>query len=314
MFLLASYLSTDFDQLKRHWARHSVLMSEGKRGSDKPFVKRLGGRIDIIDWATKKIAWSMTVECPTGTYRASNDLLMANTLRSGAILAISLSQKAILTTIDNDLFNKPHSLVKTSSGWMVASTGTDAIVEVDSSGKTIYSFLFTEHGYKSDQLGGERIVDRETKHQGVEYPSLHQTTHVNYCRYVDEKESKIVATLFHPGELVLIDKEADTIQVVLRGLKNPHNLKDAGAGRHLLCNTSANTIMVLNDQLELTQELGADLGMSWVQDAIHCQKDDTIFAADADNHRILQLDWSGKIIDTYDFSADDRVYEVSVFE
>lgn len=313
MYLLLSYLSTNFSQLSEHWQKHSVLRSEGKRGSDKPFVKELGGRLEIIDWSTKQIVWSMTVDSPAGIYQLSHDLIMVNSLRLGVINIVSLFSKGVVATIANPMFNKPHSLVRTSSGFLVASTGVDAIVEVNAKGLTLYSLFFTECGYVLDQLGRKRSIDFDINHQGVEYPSLHQTTHVNYARYADQAETKIVATLFHLGELVLIDKKSSSIKVILAGLKNPHNLKFAG-DKQILCNTSANTILILNSAFEVVNQMGEGLGMSWVQDAVHCKTSDTLIVSDADNHRLLELDWNGDVIDDYQFSPDNRIYEVCEIE
>ena len=312
MYIVVSYLSTNFSQLKDHWQKHSVLLREGKHGSDKPFVKELGGRLEIIDWSTKEIVWAMSLDSPTGTYRLSHDLIMVNSLRLGAINLVSLSRKIVVSAIGNPAFNKPHSLVKTGSGFLVSSTGIDAIVEVDAKGSTLYSFFFTEHGYELDQLGRKRLIDINAKHQGVEYPSLHQTTHVNYARHLDRAETKIVATLFHPGELVVIDKLTGGVKVVLSGLLSPHNLKHA-CDKQILCNTSANTILILNSDLAVVDQLGEGLGMSWVQDAVYCEASNTIIVADADNHRLLELGWDGAIIDEYSFSPDNRIYEVSEF-
>ncbi len=312
MYLLLSFLSTNYSQLNDHWQKHSVLKKEGKRGSDKPFIKELGGCLEVIDWSTKQTVWSMPFNSPAGTYRFSSDLLMVNSLRQGAISFVSLSNKAVVATIGNVAFNKPHSLIKTTSGFMVASTGVDAIVEVDGNGSMLYSFFFTEHGYELDQLGTKRSIDFSANHQGVEYPSLHQTTHVNYARYVDATETRIVATLFHPGELVIIDKESGEIKIILDGLKNPHNLKPA-LDRQVLCNTSANAVIVMNGDFEIIDQFGDGLGMSWVQDAIYCEASGTFIVADADNHRLLELDWNGRPVDDYSFSQDNRIYEVCEF-
>lgn len=313
MYLLLSYLSTNFSQLKGHWDKYSALESKGTRGSDRPFIKELGGRIEVIDWSTKKVVWSMPIDSPAGTYQLSSDLLMVNSIRSGTINVVSLSRQTIVSTINNPMLNKPHSLIATSSGFLVASTGVDAIIEVDQKGLTIFSFFFTDHGYNLDQFGRKRTIDVGANHQGVEYPSLYQTTHVNYARYIDKAESRIVATLFHPGELVTIDKSSGNVEVILSGLKNPHNLKPA-LDKQLLCNTSVNTILIMNRDFLVTGQLGEGHGMSWVQDAVYCEASGTIVAADADNHRLLELDWSNSVVDEYCFPIDFRIYEVCQFD
>ena len=309
MHLLLSYLSTNFSQLSDHWQKHSVLISQGKRGSDKPFVKELGGRLEIINWSTKEIAWAMPMNSPAGVYQLSPELLMVNSLRLGVINVVSLSDKTVVSSIGNPAFNKPHSLINTKSGFMVSSTGVDAIVEVNDQGSTLYSFFLTQNGYEFDQIGRKRLINVNANHQGVEYPSLHQTTHINYARYLDQAETKIVATLFHPGELVLIDKPSGHIKVIMTGLKNPHNLKPA-RDKQILCNTSANTIMILNQEFKVVDQIGEGLGLSWIQDAVYCKEHDTIIVADADNHRLLELSWKGTVVDEYLFSKDNRIYEV----
>lgn len=313
MRILVSFLSTNYKQLKEHWDQHSVLISEGKRGSDRPFSHELGGRIEIINWSTKTVEWAMRLESPSGLHKKSSELIFVNSIKLGRILVVSIPKKEIVSAIDNRAFNKPHSLVKTNSGFMVACTGVDAIVEVTEKGQAIFSIFLTEHGYEIDQMGLRRIVDKESSHQGVEYPSLSQTTHVNYARYTDRSEKKIVATLFHPGELVEIDKLTKDIKVVMGGLKNPHNLKPAG-DNYILCNTSANCILILNQNYEICREIGLNCGMSWVQDAIWIPTSNSILAIDSDNHRLVEFNAQGSVVDEYYFSSEYRMYEVSIFD
>jgi hypothetical protein len=310
MHVLISYLSTNYLALQEHWRKYSILKNRGKKGSDRPFTGELGGMIELIHWESKSVVWQMEVESPAGlVYDKSTGLLYVNSIRLGRILVISMSDKKIIDTIDNPYFNKPHSLVKTKNGFMVSSTGIDAIVEVNMKGDTLYSLFLTDCGYLFDQVGKKRVIDKEVNHQGVEYPSLHQTTHVNYARYLDNSETQIVATLFHTGELVVFEKETHTLTVRLEGLKNPHNFKPAGE-QYLLCNTCGNTIFVFEKDFSITRVLQFDGCVHWIQDAIWIFQTDTILVSDADNHKIVEVNSSNNVIDEYQFSTHNRIYDM----
>lgn len=309
MHVLISYLSTNYTALQKHWKKFSILKNHGKRGSDRPFTGELGGMIELVHWESKSVVWQIEVESPAGLYYEPSGLLYVNSIRQGKILIISMNKKEIIDTIDNPYFNKPHSLTKTTNGFLVSSTGVDAIVEVNREGDTLFSLFFTDCGYHFDQIGNKRIIDKEVNHQGVEYPSLHQTTHVNYARYLDDSENQIVATLFHIGELVVVDKETQTSTVRLDGLKNPHNFKPAGK-QFLLCNTCGNTVFMLDRGFSISRVVQFDSWMPWIQDAIWIPQTDTILVADADSNRIVEVNSLNKIVDEYHFSRNNRIYEI----
>ena len=96
---------------------------------------------------------------------------------------------------------------------------------------------------------------------------------------------------------------------MLDNLKNPHNLKLAG-NNFVLCNTSANNVLILNNKLRVRHQIGEGLGMSWVQDAIYSQTSNTIIVADADNNRLIEVDQNNNVIDEYFFSKSNRIYEL----
>lgn len=158
-----SFLSTNFATLKKHWEKYSVLIDKGKRGSNKPFKGDLGGKVALLDWESKKFVWEININSPSGMV-FEKDKLFVNSINLGKIMVINYPQKTLLHQIDNNLFNKPHSLVKTRSGFLVSSTGIDTIVEVDQQGNTLFEYCFVEHGYSLDQFGRQRIIDKKINH------------------------------------------------------------------------------------------------------------------------------------------------------
>ena len=313
MYILVSYLSTNYKELREHWRKHSVLKKQGKRGSDRPFLGELGGKVELIDWQTKSIKWEMKLNSPAGVYYDSlTGLIFVNSLQKGQILCVSMKEKRIVEIINNQYFNKPHTLTRTKKGFLVSSTGLDAIIEVDMKGETIYSFFFNELWYPIDQMGNRRAIDLGKNHQGVEYPSLNQTTHVNYARYLDNEERYIVATLFHPGELVVVDRASGDVSIKMSGLKNPHNFKPAG-NNFILCNTSRGHVFIMDKFFNVINTVGLNKGLSWVQDAFWSSESDTIFIADADNHRIVEFNCNSEQKGEYAFSENFRIFEVCMF-
>ena len=137
---------------------------------------------------------------------------------------------------------------------------------------------------------------------------MNQTTHVNYARYIDEAENLIAATLFHPGEVILIDKTTNNIKVLLKGLNHPHCVKPTDGDSLLICDSDNNRVLEVDkNEFKIIREIGGPY--SWVQDAIY--NENQILIADADHNRIVSLDRNTLTeLDSYKFTDSNRIYEI----
>lgn len=303
---LVSYLSTNYSGLKRHWEEHSVLREKGIQGSNKPFTDKMGGKIELINWNEKEVVWEMSIDSPSGMLM-EDETLFVNSINQGKILCINLKRQEIVGEINHPRFNKPHSITKTKNGLLITSTGLDSIIEVDNQGKTLFEVCLADDAYPYDQFGQRRTINKGINHQEVIYPSLNQTTHVNFARYENRLENSILATLFHQGELIKINKKNLDIQVLIEGLKNPHTINDYDDKHYLVCDTRDSGIIIMDKKsYQINKKLKNNF--SWLQDAV--LHNGNIYVADADHHRIVRITLTGDIVDEYIYSSEYRIYQL----
>jgi hypothetical protein len=189
-------------------------------------------------------------------------------------------------TVSLPVFNMLHSLSRSQHGYLVASTGVDAILEFTSKGKLLWSWWATEHGFEQTPTGESRMLDKTIDHRGIKYGTLAQTTHVNSV--AELPNGTVLATLFHQGMVIAIDRETGNWQPVLDGLDHPHSVRiinedyitiaDTGRGRALLIKLKGN---------EGTIETEVQANTSWLQDSFYDYQNDLWLLVDGKNSRIV---------------------------
>jgi hypothetical protein len=308
-YLAMAHLATHYSVLKDHWQKNSVLCSDGKRGSDKAVQGDIGGKVEILDWNTKKVVWEMDLVSPTGMYfDEAEQFLYVNSQKLGCVYVIDIQRHKVVDEINNPDIDRPHSLIKTKNGFLISSTALDTVIEIDRSGNTLYKYCFVDHGYELDQFGNTRVIDWTINHQKIAYPSLTQTTHVNYAEY-DDTEDGFYATLFHPGELVYVNRSTGDVHVKIKELNHPHVYRRLSNGLRVIGDTDNNSVQIINPHtFEIVKTL--DSGFKWVQDVIEGFDPNSLFVSDSDNCRVVQIDLDGKIVDQYQFNDDFRLYQV----
>jgi len=210
----------------------------------------------------------------------------------------------ILETFTNNMFNDVHSLHLLDEGLLLTSTGVDAILETDLEGKCKYAWLATENGYHKDQFDNPRIIDREKDHSEQDYPTLCQTTHVNSAIYKDD--NKLLASLFHQGCVISIDKKSSQGEVIVDGLKNPHSLYELDKETYCISDTGNNRIVMFNCE-GAVESINGDF--SWVQDGIMTSEGNWL-VADANNCRIVETTSEGEFVDEFKYNNNWKIYQV----
>lgn len=137
---------------------------------------------------------------------------------------------------------------------------------------------------------------------------MHQTTHVNFAKYIDDNEKKILATLFHPGEIVKIEKDTGKIEILLKNLNHPHNVYGYSDNEYLVVDSDNNRAIVVNKtSLQIKLEF-KNVDFSWIQDAVRV--DNHLFIASADNCKIVKVNLKNQIIDSFTFSKNYRIFQI----
>jgi hypothetical protein len=310
MDLLLSCISTKHSMLKKHWAQSrehtqcplTVLGSHHKPQEDQ------GGLLCLLD-EMGYIQRSVELPMPAGMALSDNGVFVASL---EAIHEVTPD----LSIVQHDVVNLPafnllHSLSRTSHGYLVASTGVDALVEFTRDGQVLWNWWATEHGFEQTPTGERRTLDTTRDHRGTKYGTLAQTTHVNSA--VELPGGRILASLFHQGMIIAIDRESGAWQPVLEGLDHPHALRvlaedyvtvaDTGRGRALLMH-------IKGGKGEIEAEVSA--ATSWLQDCFYDYRRDHWILVDGKNSRIiLRSGTSGeRTLIQFDLNPEWRLYEV----
>jgi hypothetical protein len=298
--------------LKQHWSEArsgeqfvcplTVLGSRQKPKDDQ------GGLVCVVD-EYGQVHCSVEMPMPAGMVHSDNGFKVASSYDVHTV-------NADLTTVQQEMvslpvFNMLHSLSRSRHGYLVASTGLDAILEFTSGGNLLWSWWATEHGFVETPTGEPRILDKTMDHRGIKYGTLAQTTHVNSV--AELSDGTVLATLFHQGMVIAIDRETGNWQPVVEGLDHPHSVRiinenyitvaDTGRGRALL-------VKLQGKKGTIETEVQTDT--NWLQDSFYDYSHDRWLLVDGKNSRVvLRTGTAGeKELGHIDLNPEWRLYEV----
>jgi hypothetical protein len=161
-------------------------------------------------------------------------------------------------------FNHLHSIdVTPRNTYLLASAGSDLIVEIDSDGEVVWTWFGPEHGYDAQPEGKPVFFDRDADYRLMRRATSEQAMHVTSAILL--RDDTVLATLFHQGELIAIDRGSGQATVRVRGLSKPHGIHRRDGG-FILSDTLGHRILLLNDDLTCCSQIG--YGSQWLQDAI----------------------------------------------
>jgi glucose/arabinose dehydrogenase len=310
MEFLLSCISTKHSMLKKHWSDSkeqtecplTVLGSRQKPKDDQ------GGLLCVVD-ESGQVRNSVELAMPAGMTYSDDGYKVASIYDIHTVNAdlTSVQQE----TVSLPVFNMLHSLSRSRHGYLVASTGVDAILEFTSEGKLLWNWWAIEHGFDQTPTGEPRQLDKTIDHRGVKYGTLAQTTHVNSV--AELPDGTVLATLFHQGMVIAIERETGNWQPVLDGLDHPHSVRiinedyitvaDTGRGRALL--------VKLKDK-KGTIETEVQANTSWLQDSFYDYQHDRWLLVDGKNSRVvLRTGTAGeKDLGSVNLNPEWRLYEV----
>ncbi|MFD9357946.1 hypothetical protein [Streptomyces sp. NPDC060031] len=205
--------------------------------------------------------------------------------------------------------NYLHSMRRTEGGgFVVASTGVDMLAEVtDPDAEPSWQWWATENGYPDSAIGTPRELDRGADHRGLNYDTKLHTTHVNSVLPLDE--DRVLATFFHQGALMCIDRSTGKAVPLLEDLRRPHAVRRLD-DRHLtLADTGRGQALVVRLGPELQAEVVSrvDAETTWLQDAWF--DGERWLLVDGANSRVVHADAAGRTLRVDQFDPDWRLYE-----
>src|SRR5690242_14282929 len=222
MKLLLSCISTQHSMLKKHWTESTqqtqcpltVLGSYQKPQQD------LGGLLCLIeDMGSSQKTLQLTmaagmVASDRGVFVTSFDSIHEVDASLGSV------QQDV---VSSPLFNALHSISRTRRGYLVASTGLDLLLEFERDGEILWSWWATDHGFEYTPTSRPRVIDKAADHRTIRYGTLEQTTHINSA--AELPDGRFLASLFHQGMVIVIDRETGEWLPVLEGLDHPHAVR-----------------------------------------------------------------------------------------
>lgn len=305
-----TFFTTHQSIINDHVRKYSSFEKENIVGTSKSMERKgdLGGIIVHYDLEQKAILNSHEILVPGGSCFLGDRILVASQIKN--YIEVLDKNLTLLSIINNSLFNNVHSIFVTEDRTLiVTSTGLDAIIEIDLEGNLIWKWFAFEHGYDKDMFGNKREINCDRDYTNIDFPTLYHTTHVN-AAIVDPKNSgKILATLFHQGEIVRVDKVTGQVEKVVSGLKNCHSLQHVD--KTFICsNTKEGEVILFDEQFKKINLLKFD--SKWIQDATITEWN-TFLVGDSERNRILE--WSldeSKIINIYEYNPEWRIYQILI--
>jgi hypothetical protein len=314
MRLLLSCISTKHSVLKQHWTNTSqetpaacplTVLGSYEKPKEDP-----GGLLCLIEdmgCSQQTIGLHMAA----GMVASEKGVFVTS---FGSVHEVDADLSSLHeNVVSSPLFNALHSISRTRQGYLVASTGLDLLLEFNRSGEALWSWWATDHGFELTPSGRPRVVDKTADHRTIKYGTLSQTTHVNAA--AELPDGRILASLFHQGMVIVIERETGAWQPVLEGLDHPHAVRVLDEEHFTVADTvHGKALLARVNKAGGRVEEEIDAGTNWLQD---CHYDGTYncwILVDGKNSRVsLRRGRSGdKTCSQFDFDPEWRLYEAYV--
>lgn len=275
------------------------------------------GCVVVFDWTAKRpiweSSWGTVVYTPSG-FCIDRRVMYVNDLEGSSVFEVDLSRQPgrLLRRISHPYMNDIHGLRRTRRGLLVASSGTDVVLEIDLHGRLIYEWWAADHGYHVAPAGLHRSAGRGQEHRDRFYHTRMQTTHLNAATFRDDDERLMLVVLFHQGQVIQVDRDAPpgTPPVVLaEGLARPHGLTRIPSG-WMIASSAAAELLVFDDNFGLTGRHRVD-GGGWLQD-LTMLSNGHVLVNDVDRHCVLELVPPGwQVAGRLDYHPNWRMDEIA---
>jgi hypothetical protein len=289
MKLLVSCISTRHSTLKKHWSETGQQASQTAcpltvRGSLQKPNEDLGGLLCLIE--DGEIQRTLALGMAAGMVPSEQGVLVTT---ASSIHEVDPQLRSLrCDVISLPLFNALHSISRSSRGYLVASTGLDLLLEFTAEGALLWEWWATEHGFPLTPTGQPREIDKGRDHRAAKYGTLGQTTHVNSV--AEHPAGLILATLFHQGTVIAIDRESGSWRTVLEGLDHPHAVRILDEDTFTVADTVHGLALLVRfnaAEARGTIEAAIDADTDWLQDCSYDRRSDTWILVDGKRSRIL---------------------------
>lgn len=312
MKLLLSCISTKHSVLKQHWTEtnQEIACPLTTLGSFQKPKQDLGGMLCFIEdmGCSQKM-----VELKMAAGMVTSDKGVFVTSFSGIHEVDPDSGNVQHNIVSSPLFNALHSISRTQRGYLVASTGLDLIVEFNRNGEILWQWWATDHGFTLTPTGLPRYIDKAADHRTIQYGTLSQTTHINSA--AELHDGRILASLFHQGMIIAIDRKTGEWQTILEGLDHPHAVQILDEEHFTVADTvRGRALLVKLNGKSASIEEEIEAGTNWLQSCYYDSTYNCWVLVDGKNSRItLRRGRQGdNTLAQFNFDPEWRLYEAQV--
>jgi hypothetical protein len=307
VLLIATFLTIHFGQWRQSW--HGM---PRRAQTDAQFLQAVEeeneGVIAAIDGKTGEIICSRVFDTPAGfAVNASNIFVVS--MYGNRVFVLDQSLEVVDVFADRSM-NDLHGVTLSDAGLLIASSGTDALIEVSLSGAKLWDWLGSEHGFDSTPSGHRVWFSRNADYRRSTISTTMQATHCNSAlTHRRSGRDVVLATLFHQGKLVSIDRATGNVDTLVSGMRNPHSIRRHGDG-WLVADSRSSAVVVLDADFWIESLIESDF--NWVQDAVSVGQD-AILVADANNSRIVFWDMAlKKAVQQVTYPSEWKIYQVEL--
>ncbi len=308
MFLLISVSSEAFSQMMVMRLLQKRLGVNVSSTRDAPELLRhlrgsLGGRLVLLDWSRGEILADKAFPGATGLATQGRRIVAASWADPYAYV---LEDGKEIGKFTHRWFNYVHSVELTPQGNVLfACAGSDLIAEFTPDGEALWDWFGAEHGYGVRPDGVPAFFDRDADYRVIRSSTDEQAMHVNSA--IALPNNTVLATLFHQGTLVCIDRDRKTAHVVLDGLSRPHGVH-ARNGGYLLSDTLGHRVVLLDEQLQVCGEIPC--GCQWLQDTVGTSEGAYLTLENVHIDQLPEPNLSNRVAEILDNGTEVRALEV----
>ena len=317
MFVLISISSEVFSRMMAMRLMQRRLGFAASATRDAPeLLQRVrgtfGGRLILLDWGNQEILADKAILGVTGFAAQVRGIVASSWIDPHVYI---LEDGKEVGRFTHPWFNYIHSVdVTPRRTILLASAGSDLIAEFTPDGEVLWEWFGAEHGYGLRPDGNPAFFDRSVDYRPLRSSTAEQAMHVTSAILLPNE--RVLATLFHQGTLISIDRNNGAACVLLDGLSRPHgvHLRDGG---YLLSDTLGHRIVLLNEDLHVCGEI--PFGAQWLQDAISTSAGSYLTLENVHidqlpepnlSNRIAEIDEKGKLLRALEIGADSRLFTV----
>jgi hypothetical protein len=269
-----------------------------------------GGRLVLLDWSRARILADIRIPGASG-FAVNDQLLVACSWIDHSIYV--LRRGRITRKLTHPWFNHLHTVqLTTQETCIVASAGSDLIAEMTLDGQLIWNWFAVEHGFGTRANGIAAFCDRGADYRTMRVSTDEQAIHLTSAIHC--ASDTVLATLFHQGQVIAINKVTGDTSVKLDGMTRPHGLHPRPGG-FVASDTLGHRIVLLRDDLSLHSEIW--FGSQWLQDTITTTNATYLVLENVHidqlpqkglTNRISEIDQHGVVIRSVQISPEHRLF------